>query len=73
MTARPLALVRALDDRIAAAFEDGATSASVADLIREAEAASVAAGEASDAARRVRAQRRQAPGVRRSRSRSAWA
>ncbi len=61
MTARPLALVRSLDDRIAAAFEDGATSASIrqlsdlgfvrADLIREVEAASVAAGEASDAAR----------------------
>ena len=61
MTARPLALVRTLDDRIAAAFEDGATSASIrqlsdlgfvrADLIREVEAAAVAAGEASDTAR----------------------
>jgi hypothetical protein len=53
--------VRSLDDRIAAAFEDGATSDSIrqvsnlgfvrADLIREVEAASVAAGEESDAAR----------------------
>jgi hypothetical protein len=61
MTARPLALVRPLDDRIAAGFEDGATSDSIrqlsdfgfvrADLIGEVEAASVAAGEAFDAAR----------------------
>jgi len=59
--AATIALVRSLDDRIAAAFEDGATSDSIrqvtnlgvvrADLIREVEAASVAAGEASDAAR----------------------
>jgi chromosome segregation ATPase len=51
MTARPLTVVRSLDERIAAAFEDGATSDDIADLIREAEAASVAAGQASDAAR----------------------
>jgi len=59
--AATIALVRSLDDRIAAAFEDGATSDSIrqvsnlgfvrADLIREVEAASVAAGEESDAAR----------------------
>jgi hypothetical protein len=59
--AATIALVRSLDDRIAAAFEDGATSASIrqlsdlgfvrADLIREVEAASVVAGETSDAAR----------------------
>src|SRR3954451_2108072 len=51
MNVLPLTVVRSLDDRIAAAFEDGARSADVADLIREAEAASVAAGQASDAAR----------------------
>ena len=39
-----------VDDRIAAAFEDGVASTNVADLIREAELASTAAGEASDAA-----------------------
>jgi len=59
--AATIALVRSLDDRIAAAFEDGAASDSIrqvsdlgfvrADLIREVEAASVAAGEESDAAR----------------------
>jgi hypothetical protein len=40
-----------LDERIAAAFADGATSSDVADLIAEAEAAAAASGEAAEAAR----------------------
>jgi hypothetical protein len=40
-----------LDDRIAAAFADGATSSGVADLIAEVEAAAVASGENAETAR----------------------
>jgi chromosome segregation ATPase len=40
-----------LDERIAAAFADGASSSGVADLIAEAEAAAVASGEAAETAR----------------------
>jgi hypothetical protein len=40
-----------LDERIAAAFRDGAKSGDVADLIQEAEAAVVVAGEAAEVAR----------------------
>jgi len=40
-----------LDERIAAAFADGATSSGVVDLIKQAEAAAVAAGEEAEAAR----------------------
>src|SRR5688500_2326548 len=40
-----------LDDRIAAAFGDGANSAEVANLIEETEAAAVASAEAAEGAR----------------------
>jgi hypothetical protein len=40
-----------LDERVAAAFSDGATSSGVADLIAEAEAAAVASGQEAEAAR----------------------
>jgi hypothetical protein len=40
-----------LDERIAAAFVDGATSSTVADLIAEAEAAGVTSGETAEVAR----------------------
>jgi hypothetical protein len=40
-----------LDDRIAAAFADGAKSDDVASLIREAEAAAIAAGDTAERAR----------------------
>jgi chromosome segregation ATPase len=40
-----------LDERIAAAFADGATSSGVADLIAEAEAAAVSSGQAAETAR----------------------
>src|SRR5262245_24655711 len=40
-----------LDERIAAAFADGATSSGVADLIAEAESAAITSGEEAGAAR----------------------
>jgi chromosome segregation ATPase len=40
-----------LDERVAAAFADGATSSGVADLIGEAEAAAVVSGQEAEAAR----------------------
>jgi hypothetical protein len=43
--------VLSLDDRIVAAFADGATSGDVANLIRETEAAATAAGEEAERAR----------------------
>jgi len=44
------------EERIVGAFADGATSASVADLVKEAETASAAAGAAAEQAR-IRARR----------------